>query len=667
MSIDKKIDRILFIICLLEFSFITYLNLTQLIWHGGYDASSYYLKAYQMFKEGSLFCENWTDQTSMYLDSPVPLAALFLKIICWNETIPSVFQIYLSYGLANILISTLLVLSFWKLLGMCGIKCRGKLIAVMLFLCPYLLYPVINANDLGYFALHFSSAGFYSVKTLMLLLVAITILKIVNGFKCRYYILVVFGLMIISGISSGYHMLLLAIAPGIAYIGILFMKKKKLSRPLLKALIFLIINILLLLIGKEIATRYLAFQSREGQITWIGLTDFWNNFFSLIAGNLSLISALPEKSDVIALSKDGVVYVLGCSFAIIFFYIIIKEIAEIFHDKEQLNILVVIGLVNFGCLLLIYSTYGDAVFEVRYLVPCFLAEIVLVAQYFDKEICELNFKKKCSLFVLVLLGIGHIVYSDYHYLTQKNNYRELQQIVKYVDQFNTPVVYLWSDVIPIEQQRNMRTYDLSKTYKIMSEVNRPHAWGDYDDYNEISEYEGETVLITTEEEFDNMPIYVKSNYKFQKKFGIYSIYWSGNNIFDLAVGFEKPRYNVDLPYSTGIQVMNGEFTGDGAFVSNGDRGWVMLGPYAKAVEGKYTFVLNYETLEKNQDIIGGFDIAINGAEEILKYEDMKGEESQVRLDNIYLEEGDLVEYRVNVNEGTRVKIKSVEIFKEELE
>ena len=47
-------------------------NLTQMQYHMGFDASSYYLKAMEMAKQGTPFIKEWVDQTTLYFDAAVP-------------------------------------------------------------------------------------------------------------------------------------------------------------------------------------------------------------------------------------------------------------------------------------------------------------------------------------------------------------------------------------------------------------------------------------------------------------------------------------------------------------------------------------------------------------------------------------------------------------------
>ena len=72
----RRLTILLGVLAGAQLLFLFWLNLTQLRYHLGYDASCDYLRAAEMYRQGKLFPDHWRDTTSSHLDSPVPLAAL---------------------------------------------------------------------------------------------------------------------------------------------------------------------------------------------------------------------------------------------------------------------------------------------------------------------------------------------------------------------------------------------------------------------------------------------------------------------------------------------------------------------------------------------------------------------------------------------------------------
>lgn len=72
----RRLTILLGVLAGAQLLFLFWLNLTQLRYHLGYDASCDYLRAAEMYRQGKLFPDHWRDTTTSHLDSPVPLAAL---------------------------------------------------------------------------------------------------------------------------------------------------------------------------------------------------------------------------------------------------------------------------------------------------------------------------------------------------------------------------------------------------------------------------------------------------------------------------------------------------------------------------------------------------------------------------------------------------------------
>ncbi len=70
-------------------------------YHIGYDASSFYLRAYEIWRQGRVFNpQDFVHQTNFFFDCPAPIAAFFMRF--FND-------VFLSYGLANIVVVLLIV------------------------------------------------------------------------------------------------------------------------------------------------------------------------------------------------------------------------------------------------------------------------------------------------------------------------------------------------------------------------------------------------------------------------------------------------------------------------------------------------------------------------------------------------------------------------------
>ena len=71
----RRLTILLGVLAGAQLLFLFWLNLTQLRYHLGYDASCDYLRAAEMYRQWQAFPDHWRDTTTSHLDSPVPLAA----------------------------------------------------------------------------------------------------------------------------------------------------------------------------------------------------------------------------------------------------------------------------------------------------------------------------------------------------------------------------------------------------------------------------------------------------------------------------------------------------------------------------------------------------------------------------------------------------------------
>ena len=106
---DNKITPkgILFIFMLfvivVQSAIIIYSNLFELEHHLGFDASSAYLQAVEIWRCKSLVPSTFALTTTLGLDSPTPLAALFYGITG---------NIFLGFGIANIILDVVIAVIF---------------------------------------------------------------------------------------------------------------------------------------------------------------------------------------------------------------------------------------------------------------------------------------------------------------------------------------------------------------------------------------------------------------------------------------------------------------------------------------------------------------------------------------------------------------------------
>ena len=644
---------------------VFYMNLTQLQYHLGYDATAYYLKAIEAWKQKTLFCNNWSEQTTLFLDSAMPLAALFYGI-CKN--------IFIAYGLANNIVISGIILVLYRILKKMDIDNLVCLICMNMVICPYLTASFSNFNDLSYFSSALTSNGGYGVKPLIVLM----LLKAVVDFETerinKLFLLVTSVLCFVAGISSGMFILIIGVVPCMVFLIYKVIVENNFRYLKSKQFIYMLINAFFVVAGKTVASKMLGFQAKDSTMVWVGLIDFWKNLGSIILGYLQLLGTLPVYSNVLILTKYGVIYVFAWFILLVvliaFIWCIVKAVKKIniSDSKRNYNIEVFGIQILFNCVIfsLAYTTYGAQFFENRYLIASFYALVVLIGyflQHLDRDLILTG-----CIFLGLSVSIGCVdIYSNVNFQYHKIDYNALDSMADELSASDSPIVYVWGD----DSQdvtlfaRNLRVMDTTKIYKLLTSNGDFSHFGDYTYYDDNEDYTGETLLVTKKDFYDaHIPVYIKNKYTYFKTVSGYDIYTSKTNPIDNTTGITSDKTSIDYPYSRRISILNGSIDEEGLFNTDGTEGIVMRGTSEQTLPGKYNFTINYKYSESESDDFGYFDIAVNSGDKILGQVKFDRNSESVTIANVAVNKEDCgLEYRVFVGQGTKMQIRSIEIEK----
>ncbi len=632
-----------------QLAVLIYMNLTQLHYHLGYDMSINFINTIQMSEQGKMLIDNWQNTTFYPVISNLPVAALFYSLTN---------NIYLSFGLTNIIFLILILAVFGKLLRNIGCTNISYWIALNLVICPYVTCEYNSIYDLSYNSLLLLGPSFYCVPILLWL---ICILHISKEKKSKWFYvegIIITLVVAIYGATSGLLLWSLCLVSGVAYYFFEFLIKENVKYLKSYGFIFFLTNVIMSIIAKVVLTKMLNLSTAEGAMRLSKSGELFENGFNAIAGFIEFLAGLPAIVDVSVIGKVALFYLLAwvCIICLVFTFVffVYRLFKKEGSDVERLLIFVV--LENICFFLIVDVSYGGAVFENRYWVFSLFSLFLLSAVFFSK------YAKKylnCALMLAIVFAIlGLDMYGDYLYLQKKINYDELSQIEQVVDEYDSPVVYTYGTDINLEMC-NLRVIDNDKVYRIMEDsYNTYRLWGDYTHYRDVAEYTGENCLVATSVAFDTLPDYLKNAYTPVNTIGKYTVYYSETNVFDLTNEMQL-GYSKDLPYSFGYTVKRGKFDEKGSWVTNGKKGYCLYGPGVATVSGKYDVILNYEMLEEGLKECY-FDICIDG-NTVLEKVKLDKDSSKAVLKGIEIEDGHTIEYRVYNAKGAKLRIDSIEV------
>ena len=656
----KFFEVCFFLLFCFQIIMIIYVNLFQNQYHLGYDASTYFLNSIEAWKQKSLILDNWEAQTTLNLDSSMPLAAL-LYGICGN--------IFISYGIANINVTALFVILLIDILRKMDLSVLSSLIVLNFFLTPYINTFFNNANPLDYFSIIFVSSSMYAVKMFICTLVFDIVLSFEigkTGIKTNVMLVVAAILVFVSGLSSGLYVVVTVLLPFVVYVFFKAFKSNNIADIFNKTLLIVISLIIIAILGKFVSAKIIGFTSNENNMVLTGADNFWSNIGSIFLGFFLQMGALWIYSDVNIFSVAGVNLLINWALVIVVFSSVLYSVYCSIKKRNtngsvSYEIASSVTVINLLIFVVSYTTYGAAYFEVRYLIPLFIISCFAVGITHDKLKMSL-FKASICAMTFVLLSFTNVL-SYYNY--NKTRIEEVvYEIPKKVSTYSCPVIYGYGDDIGI-LVRDLRAIDASKVYKLVTgNGNSAHHWGDYTYYDDLSEYDGEIVLLSTEESFKILPEYLKNQFVLTDTSGHIGIYVADRNCFDLETGFpdKKGERAVEKAYSSGIATA-GEIKADGCFYSDGTEGYVMYGPYINANAGTYDVVLKYEIISSVNENAGVFDVSCNTGITSMASETINASKNELVLHNIIFEDDAVgVEYRVYAYKGTEIRVDSIEII-----
>lgn len=665
LSMTVKQHPVLCLILFVQIVLLLYLNLFKLDHFLGYDCSAYYLQAMEMGKQLTLFPSHWEYQTTLQMDSPVLLAAALYAVTK---------NIFISYGISMTISVMLFILVIGIALKQLSAKTMTKLIAFIVLLTPY-CENANSSNNLSYYWMMFFSFGAYITKISLIIWICITFLTIEkideSIVKKSVFIAISIVSCIFTGLCSGIYILIFAIAPIVVYWTIRNIRNNAWKRrPYITEAIFLGTCACAQVIGKLLAKNHLGFESRDSITILTTLENFWENLQSIFLGFLKLLGALPTNTEVQVLSEQGIGFLVRLCFGVLLFMgailVMIKKTRESY--ETPFAFWSTFFIINVLIFIPIYTTYGAAIFEERYLIPAFTVLTILFSEWINEQQSNSN---QSVVITLNIITVACLVVTNFicfgNVFNSQNQFEQLEQVKEAVASYDSPVVFAIGPDVGIIG-RNMRVYDSSKIYKYSEDGFNPHHWGDYTYYDDASEYTGSTLVLTTSSFFETLPEYFTKNYTLVHEFpdADIKLYYADSNPFDFVTGMQDRDYALDFVYSPGMQVTeNGNFDADGNFITNGNEGYAVWGPYCTITrEGVYDIVLNYETDKSENNEVGLFDASINEGADILQQTQLNKEDHSVVLHSVKITKemmGRQLEYRVYVKAGSIVKIKSVEI------
>ena len=522
-TINRALQMVLIIICICQGLFICYINLFQLKYHCGADMAGAYYTAIEMWNQKSLLLDNFVYTTSLVIDSNVPLAALLYGVTS---------DIFLAFGIANIIMGAVLVLSFILILRIIKVSKLSKIISLNMLMTLHFCIPYYILNSLDYGDMTFTSFGAYTFKCIIMLLTIYTVISLgedKHDVKTLVIACISVALTGITAFSSSFWNLAMVIAPLCAYcfFGYLFKKERNLleflkRKQTIYIILLAVISVLAILCQKKL----FLYQSKGLSANYVTAGFFWNNIGSIFAGILNLESAYPPNNTAIGLlSLEGMYYLVNLVLMVIevvgIGYVLInKKLRERIYNK----VFFCVALFEFVIFCVIDLSYymGEPVYQYRYLINIHLIFILISSQYIDYII-----KKQGMIAIIAVMILIYYsnINADCCYIASKGNYDIAAGYVDDMSQYDDKVVYMLDEemvpdvrgvvtgnISPVWYDAYMmRLIDDRHIYKVIKNGTTYNHWGDTTRLDSIEEYKGPIIVFVPRGRDDLLPEEMKSD------------------------------------------------------------------------------------------------------------------------------------------------------------
>lgn len=505
----------------------TYFTIFEGKIHMGIDSSWEYLKVMVAAKEGVIFPSAFVNTTTHPEFERLILAVPLYKLTG---------NVFLAYGLTNLVINLLTVLLIIKVCRNYKFSTTTALIIVNLFECPFLASGYSIYNELGYHECVNGFAAYYNVLILAFYLI-LYFFSSEEGNNIIIGLITIITLAYVA-MNKGSGIVVWLGFPIIVYLVLMVFIENDWKILKEKKTIYLLSFIAAMLVGRTLGSL-VGFSYLDEGTNWVSAVDFFKNAGNIVVGFGALLGGIPDmslKRNVASFS--GVVFVFGLVITFCFFISIINTIINVAKQSkagqvDRKILFVQILLIASICVLLFMAPYDVAeYYSVRYLILPVQSGFILIGLFIE-SLDEKLILRQVGTVLLFFSIVCMNLYSDYFMSVVDNKVLKYDDILSTIETTDVDLVYFWDDTkFLLDTERVLRVVDDKRIYKCISNINQLEYFGDYKYYDDSAEYTGSTAIITPKIN-KAVPDSIIEQYDLLKEIGDYKVYYCKNNPVDL--------------------------------------------------------------------------------------------------------------------------------------
>ena len=626
-------------------------NLTRLPYESNYDSSCAYAQIVEMWRQKRILLKDWAYQTTLGIDSPVLLGALFYGITK---------NAFTAFGLANIVTVIVYACLFYDILKQADVKKNMRLLAVLFLLTPY------STGQLGYMPMLFTSAGSYAYKLLVPLLLIDILVRMHKGQEIKkYWYLILFATFFVfdTAVSSGEYILLCAVLPLIGYEILHVLIGNDIKQIFNKRLGFLILESAIYVVGIKVGRRTGIIESVGSQMMLTKAKHFPSVIAKCLTGIFQLFGGIPDYEDIPVTQTYGMMYLFRFFLAAVIlasWIYLLKHLKENEKYKELVGMITCIFAVNLIVLIFANVNYATETFEYRYhlisIIPMILLTSIAASDLWEKR----KLLEQTIVLVTIVLLLFVNVYDYKNYMRDCYNYQgDMQAITLTAEQEGVHLIITIGSE-SLSMGRCMRNVNPNVEISTWGGYNHGVGWGASTYYFDNAHLKTPYMVLMTQKEYELMPKQIAKQLEEVQVFGIFRLYRVKENVLDGDNTLPQSGTNRDFCYSSGYEYW-GKMESDGNVLSSGKKETVLRSNKKKIEkDAAYDIVVHYEVLKSKEDSAATFRVR-NAQDEIIAEQEMPKDATKITIKDVSVITGmEWVRYRINAEKGSKIRIRSIE-------
>lgn len=626
-------------------------NLTRLPYESNYDSSCAYAQIVEMWRQKRILLKDWAYQTTLGIDSPVLLGALFYGITK---------NAFTAFGLANIVTVIVYACLFYDILKQADVAKNMRLLAVLFLLTPY------STGQLGYMPMLFTSAGSYAYKLLVPLLLIDILVRMHKGQEIKkYWYLILFATFFVfdTAVSSGEYILLCAVLPLIGYEILHVLIGNDIKQIFNKRLGFLILESAIYVVGIKVGRRTGIIESVGSQMMLTKAKHFPSVIAKCLTGIFQLFGGIPDYEDIPVTQTYGMMYLFRFFLAAVIlasWIYLLKHLKENEKYKELVGMITCIFAVNLIVLIFANVNYATKTFEYRYhlisMIPMILLTSIAASDLWEKR----KLLEQTIVLVTIVLLLFVNVYDYKNYMRDCYNYQgDMQGITLTAEQEGVHLIITIGSE-SISMGRCMRNVNPNVEISTWGGYNHGVGWGASTYYFDNAHLKTPYMVLMTQEEYELMPKQIAKQLEEVQVFGIFRLYRVKENVLDGDNTLPQSGTNRDFCYSSGYEYW-GKMESDGNVLSSGKKETVLRSNKKKIEkDATYDIVVHYEVIQAKEDSAATFRVR-NAQDEIIAEQEMPKDATKITIKDVSVITGmEWVRYRINAEKGSKIRIRSIE-------